>query len=215
MKVWLSRNAKRLAALTLALVLVLALAACGSKTQTPETSSTPTIVTPPVQTPADPTSDPARPAGTETDQLTTVLDDIEKNVQLGVTGSSLKAVPYAVKLLDWGAASTMTQSEIKSAVVAWLSDKGNDAQVSFSQQMDLIDTTCQASWAAARATCSIPPAARTSRVTGRCRRPTALRPSLRPSACADNLQAENRHAPARRNGAQGRGFCFAAGAQPW
>lgn len=144
MKVWLPRNAKRLAALTLALVLVLALAACGSKTQTPETSSTPTVVTPPVQTPADPTSDPARPAGTETDQLTTVLDDIEKNVQLGVTGSSLKAVPYAVKLLDWGAASTMTQSEIKSAVVAWLSDKGNDAQVSFSQQMDLIDTTCQA-----------------------------------------------------------------------
>ena len=37
----------------------------------------------------------------------------------------------------------MTQSEIKSAVVAWLSGKGNDAQVSFSQQMDLIDTTCQ------------------------------------------------------------------------
>lgn len=143
MKVWLSRNAKRLAALTLVLVLVLALAACGSKTQTPETSSTPTVVTPPVQTPADPTSDPARPAGTETDQLTTVLDDIGKNVQLGVTGSSLKAVPYAVKLLDWGAASTMTQSEIKSAVAAWLSDKGNDEQVSFSQQMDLIDTTCQ------------------------------------------------------------------------
>ena len=32
MKVWLSRNAKRFAALTLALVLVLALAACGDKT---------------------------------------------------------------------------------------------------------------------------------------------------------------------------------------
>ena len=137
MKVWLSRNAKRFAALTLALVLVLALAACGSKTQTPETSSTPTAVTPPVQTPADPTSDPARPAGTETDQLTTVLDDIEKNVQLGVTGSSLKAVPYAVKLLDWGAASTMTQSEIKPAVAAWLSGKGSGAR-------DLLDSAgCQ------------------------------------------------------------------------
>ena len=34
-------------------------------------------------------------------------------------------------------------------------------------------------------------------------------------SCAYNLQAENRHAPARRNGAQGRGFYFAAGAQPW
>ena len=92
MKVWLPRNAKRLAALTLALVLVLALAACGSKTQTPETSSTPTVVTPPVQTPADPASDPARPAGTETDQLTTVLDDIEKNVQVGAAGSSFLPV---------------------------------------------------------------------------------------------------------------------------
>lgn len=143
MKVWLSQNAKRLAALTLALVFVLALAACGSGTQAPETSSTPTVVTPPVQTPADPATDPARPAGTETDQLTTVLDDIEKNVQVGVAGSSLKAVPYAAKLLEWGAASTMTQSEIKSAVAAWLSGKGNDVQVSFSRQMDLIDTTCQ------------------------------------------------------------------------
>lgn len=93
MKVWLPRNAKRLAALTLALVLVLALAACGSKTQTPETSSTPTVVTPPVQTPADPTSDPARPAGTETDQLTTVLDDIEKNVQLGVPAARSRQYP--------------------------------------------------------------------------------------------------------------------------
>ena len=62
---------------------------------------------------------------------------------VGAAGSSLKAVPYAVKLLDWGAASTMTQSEIKSAVVNWLGDQGNDVQVAFSQQMDLIDTPCQ------------------------------------------------------------------------
>ena len=40
MKVWLSRNAKRLAALTLALVLVLALAACGSKTDDTTTDHT-------------------------------------------------------------------------------------------------------------------------------------------------------------------------------
>ena len=144
MKVWLSRNAKRLAALTLALVLVLALAACSSETQTPAASSTPTVVTPqPVPTPMAPATDPARPAGTVTDQLIAVLTDVEKNVQVGVAGSTLKAVPYAVQLLDWGAGSTMTQSEIKSAVTAWLSNKGNDAQVAFSQQMDLIDTTCQ------------------------------------------------------------------------
>ena len=109
MKVWLSRNAKLLAALTLALVLVLALAACSSETQTPAASSTPTVVTPqPVPTPMDPATDPARPAGTVTDQLIAVLTDVEKNVQVGVAGSTLKAVPYAVQLLDWGAGSTMT-----------------------------------------------------------------------------------------------------------
>ena len=148
MKVWLSRNAKRLAALTLTLVLVLALAACGTQADEPAATATPAVETPAVATPtptaaAQPGQSGSTGAAESTQALTTVLADIEKNVQVGVAGSSLKAVPYAVKLLDWGAASTMTQSEIKSAVVAWLSDKGNDAQVAFSQQMDLIDTTCQ------------------------------------------------------------------------
>lgn len=123
MKVWLPRNAGRLAALTLTLVLVLALAACGAQTDEPAATATPAVETPAIATPT--------PAATA------------QPGQSGAAGSSLKAVPYAVKLLDWGAASTMTQSEIKSAVAAWLSGKGNDAQVSFSQQMDLIDTTCQ------------------------------------------------------------------------
>ena len=128
MKVWLSRNAKRFAALTLALVLVLALAACGSKTQTPETSSTPTVVTPPVQTPADPTSDPARPAGTETDQLTTVLDDIEKNVQLGREGAGFISVSASDpenlrgvstdRLRRWEAATGRDQKEFHRAMMA-------------------------------------------------------------------------------------------------
>lgn len=148
MQIWLSRNAKRLAALTLALVLVLALTACGAQTDKPAATATPEVETPAVATPtpaATAQPDQAGSAGTATgaQALTDVLADIEKNVQVGVAGSTLKAVPYAVQLLDWGAGSTMTQSEIKSAVTAWLSNKGNDAQVAFSRQMDLIDTTCQ------------------------------------------------------------------------
>lgn len=145
MKVWLPRNAKRLAALTLTLVLVLALAACGAQTDEPAATATPAVETPAIATPTPAaTAQPGQSgAATGTQALTDVLADIAKNVQVGAAGSSLKAVPYAVKLLDWGAASTMTQSEIKPAVAAWLSGKGNDEQVSFSQQMDLIDTTCQ------------------------------------------------------------------------
>ena len=93
MKVWLSRNAKRLAALTLALVLVLALAACSSETQTPAASSTPTVVTPqPVPTPMDPATDPARPAGTVTDQLIAVLTDVEQAMEaMGeITGATVR-----------------------------------------------------------------------------------------------------------------------------
>ncbi|MDY4961665.1 MAG: hypothetical protein SO080_03095 [Oscillospiraceae bacterium] len=145
MKVWLPRNAKRLAALTLTLVLVLALAACGAQTDEPAATATPAVEPPAVATPTPAATAQSGQSGADTgaQALTDVLADIAKNVQLGVTGSSLKAVPYAVKLLDWGAASTMTQSEIKTAVVNWLGDQGNDEQVSFSQQMDLIDTTCQ------------------------------------------------------------------------
>ena len=75
--------------------------------------------------------------------LTAVLADIAKNVQIGVADSSLKAGPYAKELLDWGAASTMNQSKIKTVVANWLGNQGNDVQAAFSQQMDLIGTTCQ------------------------------------------------------------------------
>lgn len=148
MKVWLSRSGGRLAVLTLTLVLVLALAACGAQTDAPAATATPAVETPAVATPAPTAAAQSGQTGSAgaaegAQALTAVLADVEKNVQVGVAGSTLKAVPYAVKLLDWGAASTMTQSEIKSAVAAWLSDQGNDAQVAFSRQMDLIDTTCQ------------------------------------------------------------------------
>ena len=45
MKVWLSRNAKRLTALTLVLVLVLALAACGAQTDDSAATAAPAAET--------------------------------------------------------------------------------------------------------------------------------------------------------------------------
>ena len=82
-------------------------------------------------------------AAVGTQVLTDVLADIAKNVQVGVADSSLKAEPYAKELLDWGAASTMNQSKIETVVANWLGDQDNDVQAAFSQQMDLIDTTCR------------------------------------------------------------------------
>ena len=68
-------------------------------------------------------------------QLDNMLNEINTDVQPGTAGSSLKAVKVAANLLDWGTETCLSQEEIKSETVRWLSDKGNDEQVEFSQKM--------------------------------------------------------------------------------
>lgn len=72
-----------------------------------------------------------------------ILDEIEKNVQVGTAGSFMTAVQAAVKLLDWGTATELDTEEIKGATVAWMMDKGNDEQVAFAEKMTLVDEAYQ------------------------------------------------------------------------
>lgn len=85
-------------------------------------------------------------AGNETSQNTTttssavteldnMLNEINTDVQPGTAGSSLKTVKVAANLLDWGTETSLSQEEIKSETVRWLSDKGNDEQAEFSQKI--------------------------------------------------------------------------------
>ena len=73
-------------------------------------------------------------AGNETSQNTTttssavteldnMLNEINTDVQPGTAGSSLKTVKVAANLLDWGTETSLSQEEIKSETVRWLSDK--------------------------------------------------------------------------------------------
>ena len=128
MKVWLFRNAKRLAALTLVLVLVLALAACGAQTDDSAATAAPAAETSTV------IHDPWA--------LWHVLVDIGMGFENGTAGSSLKAVPFAIDLLDWGAASTMNQSEIEANVAAWVSRLAVDEQLDFCVSMDMVNDAC-------------------------------------------------------------------------
>lgn len=68
-----------------------------------------------------------------------ILDEINKNVTVGTAGSFMTAVQSAAKLLDWGTATDLSKKEIKDGTIAWLSDKGNDEQVAFSEKMKLVD----------------------------------------------------------------------------
>ena len=55
-----------------------------------------------------------------------ILDEINENVTVGTSGSSLLATQMAVKLLDWGMNTGLGTDEIKDAATMWLSQQGNN-----------------------------------------------------------------------------------------
>lgn len=70
-----------------------------------------------------------------------ILDEINQNTSVGTAGAYMTAVQSAVKLLDWGTTTGLDPQEIKEATVAWLSDKGNDEQIAFSEKLAAVDET--------------------------------------------------------------------------
>ena len=55
-----------------------------------------------------------------------ILDEIDQNVTIGTSGSSLLAVQAAAKLLDWGEHTGLGTDEISDAASTWLASKNND-----------------------------------------------------------------------------------------
>lgn len=55
-----------------------------------------------------------------------ILDEIDRNVTIGTSGSSLLAVQEAAKLLDWGENTGLGTDEISNAASTWLAAKNND-----------------------------------------------------------------------------------------
>jgi len=71
-----------------------------------------------------------------------ILDDIDENVIPGISGSSLRAVQVAVRLLDWGVNTGLGTDEIGEAAAAWLSAKGDD-QALCVEKLELVDYAYQ------------------------------------------------------------------------
>ena len=55
-----------------------------------------------------------------------ILDEIDRNVTIGTSGSSLLAVQKAAKLLEWGENTGLGTDEISDAASTWLAAKNND-----------------------------------------------------------------------------------------
>ena len=71
-------------------------------------------------------------------ELTNILDEINTDIQPGTAGTYMNAVRVASHLLNWGVGTSMGTEEIKSQVLTWLSEKGNDEQVAFSRKLSSV-----------------------------------------------------------------------------
>ena len=72
-------------------------------------------------------------------ELIGLLDEINKDVTTGTPGSHMAAVLIAVKLVNWSVGTEMTTDAISGAVIDWMTPKGNDELVAFSEKMSVID----------------------------------------------------------------------------
>lgn len=135
---------KKIISIIAAAALLMALSACG-------TAQSEVVVESPAVTEAAPESaEPSpvqSPDGSDdtaviVTELSAVLDDIDASVTIGTAGSSLKAARAAAQLLDWAVQTDMSAQQVKSAVVDWLSPKGNDVQVQFAEKLSAVDSAC-------------------------------------------------------------------------
>lgn len=140
---------KKCAAAALAGGTLLALTACAALpvlTPAPTATVPASIAAAPTETPtASPVSaniasvlpEPTPEVEAGQEELIALLDDIEANLPIGVAGSSLKAVPFALKLIDWAQNTPLDDDGVKGAVLSWLLNKGHDEQAAFSEQFAL------------------------------------------------------------------------------
>ena len=71
-----------------------------------------------------------------------ILDEIEADVKVGTSGSSLTAVQVAAKLIEWGTDVGLDVNEISDAATTWLSSK-TDNLTEFLQKLELVDDAYQ------------------------------------------------------------------------
>ena len=71
-----------------------------------------------------------------------ILDEIDRNVTIGTSGSSLLAVQEAAKLLDWGENTGLGTDEISDAASTWLAARNNDLTDCL-KKLELVDDAYQ------------------------------------------------------------------------
>lgn len=126
-----------------------ALAACGDRSA--QEANNPPVDTESERTEAQNPNQPKEPAnkgdesGTQAgadeaalSELTGILEEIASTVEIGTAGSSLKAVPVTIKLMDWAANYELSDEAVSAAILQYAAGLDEAAGAEFKDQYDLV-----------------------------------------------------------------------------
>lgn len=98
----------------------------------------------PTASPSDAVAQPdAASADTaaEAETLKALMADFGDKIQAGSAGSSLKAAGQAVRLINWGIGTKMTDEEISAVVSGYIAGMDGAERATYLAQIELLDST--------------------------------------------------------------------------
>ena len=109
----------------------------------PAATATPATAAPTPESTPEVTAAPSTSTVEDGEALKELMADFKDKVQVGTAGSSLKAAEQAVRLINWGISTQMTDEEISKTVGEYLAGLNSDQKESYLLQMNLLDSMYQ------------------------------------------------------------------------
>ncbi len=106
-------------------------------------AAAPATVSPTPESTPEVTAAPTAATAEDIEALKGLMADFGERIQPGTAGSSLKAAEQAVRLINWGVSTQMSDEEISKTVGEYLAGMSSEQKESYLLQMDLLDSTYQ------------------------------------------------------------------------
>ena len=107
----------------------------------PVATAAPATAAPTPESTPEVTAAPSASTAEDAETLKGLMADFKDKVQVGTAGSSLKAAEQAVRLINWGISTQMTDEEISKTVGEYLAGLDSDQKEGYLLQMDLLADT--------------------------------------------------------------------------
>lgn len=107
----------------------------------PAATAAPATAAPTPESTPEVTAAPSASSAEDIETLKGLMADFGERIQPGTAGSSLKAAEQAVRLINWGISTQMTDEEISKTVGEYLAGLDSDQKEGYLLQMDLLADT--------------------------------------------------------------------------